>query len=47
VVAVVPNTFSSSDRPSGFGLVPLISQLAGMAHTVFVPATPVNAACVV
>src|SRR6516164_1589778 len=47
VVAVVPHISSSSDRPTGFGFVPDRSQFAGILHTVLVPRTPVNAACVV
>src|SRR5215472_2321507 len=47
VVAVLPHTSSCSARPTGLGLVPELNHPAGMLHTVFVPKTPVNAACVV
>src|SRR5262245_10059325 len=46
VVAVVPITFRYSDRPTGFG-ESFSSHPGGTEHTVFVPRTPVNAACVV
>ncbi len=46
VLAIVPQTSSISDRPTGLGLS-LIAHPGGIEQIVFVPATPVIAAIVV